>query len=240
MTDIWTFPLEWYSFTSCKFQLKASSQTSPRPWAGGNSIYGPHAQLWTPKLTAEFQTSDVWPDMAAFFDRLGGQSGLMRMGDPSRVQCRYNASMLAAKQTFSDGTLYSDGTGNIDGLMPPFAFLISAANRGDTFVKIGGLLPTITAALRRNDHLEFRPNGIADNVPRLHSVMATGNTDSSGQVGIQIMPPLRQSLAAGDQVVLFNPTSVFHLIDDDQGEMEITPPMLANFGFSLFEAIEQA
>lgn len=122
--------------------------------------------------------------------------------------------------------------------MPPAAYLTASAKRGDTFVKIGGLLPSTVGALCRGDHMEFRPNGIADATPRLHSVSVQGNANSGGECGVRISPPLRANLAAGDQVILDHPTSVFHLIDDSQGEIEITPPLLANFGFSLVEAIE--
>jgi hypothetical protein len=236
--EIWTYPHEWYRFTNLSFQLRASSLVSARPWAGGNNVYGPHAQLWMPKFTATVTDESVWPDIAAFFERLGGQAGLLRIGDASRVECRYNREHKGAQQDFSDGTSFTDETGFIEGLMPSAAYLIAPAKRGDTFVKIGGLLPSVVGALRRGDHMEFRPNGIANGIPRLHSVSVQGNTNADGQCGVRISPPLRANLAAGDQIVLDHPTSVFHLIDDSQGEMEITPPLLANFGFSLVEAIE--
>lgn len=238
MTDIREYPREWYQFSQLTFQLRSSSQISPRPWAGGNSIYGPHAQIWMPKLTVSIQDEHTWPAMSAFFSRLGGQSGLLRIGDASRLQPQYNRVLASSFTLFSDGTGFTDGTGFQDGLLPPQVYLIAPARRGDKSVMIGGLPASITAALRPGDLIEFRPNGIADGVPRLHEIMVTGNTDSSGNTGVEIRPPLRAGLAAGDMVVLNYATSVFHLIDDTQAEMQITPPLLANFGFSLIEAIE--
>lgn len=235
-----TYPREWYRFTKMSFQLRSSSLTSARPWTGGNSVYGPHAQVWVPKFTAENVDEQVWPDIAAFFDELGGQAGVLRIGDPSRILCRYNRELIASSQPFSDDTYYTDGTGNLDGAMPSLAHLIAPAKRGDTFVKIGGLLPSITGALRRGDLLEFRPNGIADAMPRLHSVTLQGNTNSDGECGVRIAPPLRADLASGDQVVTEFATSVFRMIDDTQAEMEISPPLFVNFGLSLIEAIDLA
>jgi hypothetical protein len=193
-----------------------------------------------PKFTASVTDENVWPDISAFFSQLGGQAGLLRIGDPSRSECRYNRERRreASQQWFSDGTKFTDGTGWLDGMMPTAGHLTAPAERGDTFVLIGGLLQSTLGALRSGDLIEFRPNGIADGVPRLHEIVRQANTDADGKTGIQFRPALRAGLAAGDMVVLEYPTSVFHLIDDGQGEIEITPPLLANFGFSLVEAIE--
>lgn len=240
MTVIYEFPREWYSFAKLSFQLRSASQVSSRPWAGGNSIYGPHAQLFLPKLTVTTQDEDVWPAMDAFFSRLGGQAGLLRIGDASRLQPRFNRESASSVATFSDGSTFTDGSGFLSGLMPATCILAAAASRGDISVTIGGLPVSTPRALSRGDLFEVRPNGIASATPNLYQVMVDSATNASGQAGVEIRPPLRQGLAVGDMVVLSYPTSVFHLIDDQQAEMEITPPMLANFGFSLIEAIENA
>lgn len=240
MTDIYEYPREWYRFTGLSFQLRSSSQVSARPWAGGNSIYGPHVQIWMPKLTATMQEQSVWPQIDAFFSRLGGQAGLLRIGDASRLQPRFNRELIASSAAWSDGSTFTDGTGFLSGLLPPTCFLQAAASRGDKNVIIGGLPVSTSRALSRGDLFEVRPNGIASATPNLYQVMVDGATNSSGNAGVEIRPPLRQGLAAGDMVVLSYPTSVFHLIDDQQAEMQISVPTNADFGFSLIEAIENA
>ncbi|WP_211913106.1 hypothetical protein [Tardiphaga alba] len=215
------------------------SQTSPRPWAGGNSAYGPHAQLWMPKLTSIQQDIDVWPQMDAFFSRLGGQAGLIRIGDASRLIPQYNRERQATTSVWSDGTMFTDGTGFVDGLIPPTCHVLAAASRGATSIVLGGLPASLVPALRRGDLFEIRPNGIPADFPHLYQVMVNGPTNADGETGVEIRPPLRADIAAGDQVVLDHPTSVFHLIDDSQAEMEINAPITANFGFSLIEAIER-
>lgn len=238
MTEIYTYPVEWYRFTQLSFQLRSSSQASPRPWAGGSSIYGPHVQLFTPKLTVSTQDVDTWPAMDAFFSRLGGQAGLLRIGDPSRQQPQYNIALAASVALFSDGSSFTDGSGFLSGLLPATCLIGAAASRGDKYAVIAGLPASTSRALRRGDLFEVRPNGIASVCPNLYQVMVDGSTDASGNVGVEIRPPLRMDLSAGDMVVLQNPTSVFHLVDDSQAEMTITAPVLADFGFSLIEAIE--
>lgn len=238
MTEIYTYPLEWYQFTQLSFQLRSASQVSTRPWTGGNSIYGPHAQLFMPKLTATPQDDDVWPAMDGFFSRLEGQAGLLRIGDPSRSTPQYNAAIAASIARFSDGSSFTDGSGFVNGLLPATCYLGASASRGDRYAIVSGLPASISLALRRGDLFEVRPNGIASVCPNLYQSMIDGSTDASGNVGVEIRPPLRMDLDEGDMIVLNNPTSVFHLIDDGQAEMIITAPMLANFGFSLIEAIE--
>jgi hypothetical protein len=193
-----------------------------------------------PKLTASIQDIDTWPQMDAFFSRLGGQAGLIRMGDPSRTQPRYNRLLVPPFSTFTDGSAFTDGSGFASSLLPPTCFLASAANRGDNSVVIGGLPVSTANVLSRGDLFEVRPNGIPSATPNLYQIVVDGPTDSTGAAGVEIRPALRQGLSAGDMVVLDHPTSVFHLIDDNQAEMQITAPVLANFGFSLIEAIENA
>lgn len=235
---ILNYSADWYQFTTVVFRPRTSSMTSARPWLGGTSVYGPHAHAWIGKFSADIIEERDRRDLSAFFAQLGGPSGLLRIGDPSRMTCFFNRNRMPEQQPASDGTFSSDGTGFIDGLMPPKAHLLDRASQGASFVKIGGLLPLTRAALNRGDLLEFRVNGRADEVPRLHEVVSTGNTDADGRTGVRIVPPLRSGLAVGDQVVLEDPRSIFHVVDDDQGEMEVTYPTRANFAFQIIEAVE--
>lgn len=237
---IYEYPKEWYRFTTQSFPLRSRSQVSSRPWAGGNSAYGPHVQIWMPRFSAVVTEKYLWQKVSAFFSRLGGQAGLIRMGHGLRLRPQYNRAAAGASEDWSDGTGFTDGTGFADGLLPPTAFILTAVARGETFVQIGGLPASIPDALRRGDLLEFRPNGIADGVPRLHEVMVNGSTNADGETGVEIRPALRGGLAAGDMVVTENPMSTFHLVDDEQGDVEMSLASQGTFGFSLIEAIENA
>jgi hypothetical protein len=238
MTEIYEYPKEWYRFTKQTFVLRSKSQVSARPWAGGNSVYGPHVQMWMPQFSGVVTEKFLWQKVSAFFSRLGGQAGLIRMGHGLRLRPQYNRANRASSQAFSDSTTFTDGTGFLSGLLPSTAYVLARASRGDMTIQIGGLPASITDALQRGDLLEFRPNGIADATPRLHEVMVNGSTNSDGQTGIEIRPALRTDLAVGDMVVLENPSSVFHLVDDQQGDMAMTVASQGAFGFSLIEAVE--
>ncbi|MCK1669442.1 hypothetical protein [Bradyrhizobium sp. 153] len=192
-----------------------------------------------PKLTVAQIVGDGWQARAAFFSRLGGQAGLLRISDPARIAPQYNMARAPTIAGFSDGSSFSDGSGFANGMLPPTAYVAAARSRGDSDLVVGGLPASIPAALQPGDLLEIRPNGVPADFPHLYEVMVPGATNPTGQTGVEIRPRLRRDIAPGDMVVLSYPTSVFHLVDDSQGEIELSAPNFANHGFSLVEAIER-
>jgi hypothetical protein len=175
--------------------------------------------------------------MAAFFSRLDGQAGLMRMGDPLRLMPQANRLAVPSISTWDDDTLFDDGTGWANFPVPPYAVVGAQAARGGNYLVIKALPASKERLLRRGDLLELRVNGVADETPCLHEIQVDGSTNSSGEVGVEIRPRLRRGFAVGDMVVFDRPTSVFRLVDDDQGAAEMSLPRIANIGFSLVEAI---
>ncbi|TAK50234.1 MAG: hypothetical protein EPO23_03240 [Xanthobacteraceae bacterium] len=238
MTDVWEWPRAWYRVTSSVFQLKKVALAAPHRWTGAASVYGPISQLWTAKLSL---TAQDWDDqgqaMAAFLDRLGGQAGLMRIGDVARQIPLRDRASVAASEAWSDGSHFGDGTGWVSGLLPPTVSLDAAAAKGVTYIVVAGLPASEARVLRAGDLIELRAGGIATATPNLYTLVRDAPTDAAGRTGLEIRPPLRQGFAAGDMVVLSNPTSVFRLLDDDQGEAALTGRRLANMGFALVEAI---
>ncbi len=238
MPTIYEWPHSWYKFISSTFRLQAHSQVTPRTWIGGKSVYGPHAQIWVAQLTLSRQRwNENGQAMAAFFSRLDGQAGLMRIGHYQRLKPQLNRELSSGSQAWSDGTFFDDGTGWANGLVPDIGSVAVAATRGDNFIVLGGLQASTSRVLRRGDLVELRANGIATEVPNLYEVQVDGTTDANGLVGFEIRPRLRQGFAVGDQAVFKVPTSVFRLVDDEQGAAETDHPNLASIGFSLVEAI---
>lgn len=239
MTTVYEFPREWLTPERCLFRLASRSQSAARPWLGGKSVRGPHAQFWTCQITLTGKRDPDRQRMAAFMSRLDGQAGLLRMTDPHRLKPWRDREATSSSESYSDGTRFTDGTGFDTSLLPPNLYVAAAANRGDNFVVLGGL-PTSTAdVFTRGDLFEHKPGGVADGVPRLYEMMVGGSSDASGRIGVEIRPRLRTGIAAGDQVSLRRPSTVFRLVDDDQGAMEVTRPVIGSMGFSLIEALDQ-
>ena len=240
MSTVYEFPSQWYRFATAKFRLQARSQMSPRPWIGGKSIYGPHAQIWLAELSMTPVTDPDRQQIAAFFSRLDGQAGLLRIADPSRLRPWYDRSIISpAETTWTDGTKWSDGTFWSSDFLPPSIYVATAASKGDNYMVLGGLPASLSGALMHGDLLQINPDGIAGSVPNLYETSIGGATDASGKIGVEIRPRLRQNLAVGDQVALRFPSSVFRLVDDDQGVFEVTPPVFGDMSFSLVEAMDQ-
>lgn len=237
MTDIIEWPRAWWGVVTCKFQLLPRSQSSQSPWTMRQHVFGPHVQYWSAELTLPAMSSSDLAAREAIVEMLGGISGLLRMGHPFRTQPMFNEDVIADSQAWSDGTFFEDGSGWVNGLLPPTVFVGDEAAYGDTSVFVSGLPALTNRALRRGDLVEFKRNGIADETPSLHRVVRDSSTNSSGQTGIEIVPPLRKGLAIGDEVSLTYPTTVFRLASNDAGAGMRDLSWTGNMQINLVEAL---
>lgn len=237
---VYEFPQQWYAFGQSRFRLQSRSQSAARPWIGGKSVYGPHAQLWVCELSMTPQEDPERQEIAAFFSRLDGQAGIVRISDVSRLRPWYDRNLAATSERFSDNSIFTDGTAFEAGYLPPDVYVYAAADRGDNYIQLAGFPASVANAMRRGDIFQIKPNGIPGTVPHLYEAQFTSATDASGRVGLEIRPRLRAGVAAGDQVSLRYPSTVFRLVDDDQGAFTITPPVRGDMGFALIEALDLA
>lgn len=237
---VYDFPTEWYDLiVSQKFSLRSINQSSGRPWSGaGDAISGPHTQLWRSDVTMAPQRDPVLQDMDAFFARMRGRSGVMRLSNALRLAPWYDRNIAASVATWSDGSLFTDGSGFANGHLPPNVFAYSAAAVGARYIVLGGFPASVTDVIRRGDLFQVKPSGTAGEVPMLYEAMFKCSSDASGRVGIAIEPGLRIAVAAGDQVSLRYASSVFRMIDDDQANIDGTGAGVGSFGFSLVEALD--
>lgn len=239
MPTVFDFSLDWYQFTRSKFYLQSRSQTAVRPWLGGKSVFGPHAQLWICEVTMTIQLDPQRRDIGAFFSRLDGQAGLIRMGDVARHQTWFDRVITLSMANWQDGTGFSDGSAWGAGSLPATVSILTAGNRGDSSITLAGFPVSTNNVLRAGDLLELLPGGIRTACPHLYEVVVGGNSNASGQIGVEIRPRLRTNITASDSVSLRNASSVFRLLDDDQGAQEVSVPIISNLGFSLVEALDQ-
>lgn len=233
--NIWEWPRDWYRFTSGRCNLRSRSQSSASPWTGRRNVYGPHAQMFVIEVVMAEMEDPMAFAVEAFLERLGGESGLLRMASPIVRQPQWNLEVAGTITSWSDGTFFTDGSGWVGGLIGPYAVVAAAESIGANSVVIGELPVSSSRVLRRGDLFEIRRNGVADETPSLHRVMVDANTNADGETRVQFMPPMRKGVAAGDMVVLDHPTSVFRLADNEQGAAEYSAPIRAAIGFSLVE-----
>lgn len=243
---VYDFPTEWYDLlVRQKFNLRSINQAAPTTWNGTSAaISGPHTQLWISEMTfaplADHMRPDLGPvlqDIGAFFARLRGRSGVLRMSHMKRLRPWFDRSLIAATSRFTDGSSFTDGSGFASGYLPPEVFLASAATAGARYIVLGGFPVSTSNVLRRGDLLQIKPNGIPGTVPHLYVPMFGGGSNSAGQVGVAIEPGLRQGVAAGDVVELRNAASLFRLADDSQFDIEDSGAE-STCGGSLVEALD--
>ncbi len=237
MTDLFEWPRAWWGVVTAEFYLMPKSQRSSSPWTMRQNVYGPHVQYWQASLAFPAMSDAALASREAVVENLGGTSGLLRMGHPFRTTPLFNDDVTQTIVPWSDWTFFDDGSGWAGGTLPPVIHVTEVADRGARSVVVGGLPASTTRALRRGDLVEFRANGIADSSPRLHRVIRDASTNSSGEVRIQINPPLRKALAAGDTVVLDYPMTTFRLIADDQGYASRDAAWNGTFKLDLIEAL---
>lgn len=232
-----TWPTEWYKFTSSQFNLRTiafGSRSSLSPRRNTRLNY----QVWQAQITHKPELGpSKWAPKEAFFARLDGEVGLIRITDSLRCQPTYNRQNTIPDEAWSDDTFWSDGTGWLAaGLIPPTALLSAAVLRGASDIVIEGLPINVTAALAPGDLIELRPNGIATESSNLYAVVRGSDTNASGEAGVEIRPRLRQGFAAGDMVVLHRAHGVFQLTDADQGIVS-RDGNVGSFGFGVIEYV---
>ncbi|MGJ5032361.1 hypothetical protein ACQR1I_36370 [Bradyrhizobium sp. HKCCYLS2038] len=238
--NIYDFPVEWYSLlTTQKMPLRSLNQAAATTWNGaGQGIIGPHTQLWTTDISFRPMYDPLQQDVDAWVSRLRGRANVARIGHALRQRPWYDRASKATSATFSDGTRFTDGSGFDSGLLPPEVYIAVAAAKGTRYLTLGGFPVSTANVMRAGDLLQIKPNGVPGAIPHLYKVMYGGSSNASGMIGLEIEPMLRTSIAVGDTVGLRNPTTLFRLVDDTQGDVETSGGGIGSLGLSFVEALD--
>ncbi len=237
---IYNFPTAWYEFiVGQKYPLRSLNMAANRPWSSaGQAINGTHTQMFVTDVTMAPNRDPDLQDMDALFTRLRGRSNALRIADSLRLAPWYDRSIDPEVATWSDSSLFTDGSGFANGFLPPEVYVYSAAAKGSNYIVLGGFPVSITAVLRAGDPFEIKPSGVPAEFPHRYKAMFSSSSDASGRLGVSIEPRLRAGVAAGDPVSLRYASSVFRLADDTQADISGTGGGVGNFGFSLVEALD--
>lgn len=193
--------------------------------------------MWQAEVSFSIQTLDQWAPLEGLLAQLAGQSGLLRFGDFAKRVPQRDMESASSAQPWSDSTFFSDGTGFIEGFLPPFIWAADGSAERSRSIVVGGLPASEARVLRRGDNFEHRPGGVYDCTPRMHIITRDAHTNSDGQTRIEFLPPLRGGVAGGDQIVLTDPMTTMRLADDNQGVVTRTPPNFGDVDIKLVEAI---
>lgn len=236
---IYSWPREHIGVVDSTFALKSMNLISQQLFSVAISPYGPVDQRWTCDFNLPPKEAASWRQLSGFISRLKGTAGLLRLSDPMRLRPAYDLEVSPTLTDFTDSTEFTDGTGFVDGYLPSFITLDQAACAGDRSIVVRGLPASAPSVIRMGDLMEARPNGIPTAYGNLYECVNNASTNASGKVRIYIEPGLRRDLAAGDMIVLRNPTTVFRLAKDDAGVVSRSLPSIGRIGLSLVEEVRE-
>ena len=234
-----TLPEDIVRVAERSFRLAATNLSSQGLFGGQVLTYGPVAQRWVASLEFAPMARARWQAWDGILAGLGGQTGLVRAGDPARRRPYYDSLATVGGANWDDGTGWDDGTSWSEGTLPPTVAVGAAAARGATFIQLAfpAGFESLAAVLRPGDLIEIRPGGLPAQHGHLYIATGTTGTDAAGGAGVAISPPLRAGIAAGDTAALRDPTSVFRLASDDGGEISVDSALIGRLGLALIEVL---
>ncbi len=144
-----------------------------------------------------------------------------RTGDP-----RSQGDVPTGPYSFSDSTIFTDGTGFVVGSGNPS--LAAGAARGALSIQAQGFWPG-TVAVGAGDYL-----GISG---RLYMATAAVTASGTGTATIPIAPPLRVPAAVSEPLVLSQPTVAMRLVSDDEAANPTRPGRFTSMTIRLEEAL---
>lgn len=144
-----------------------------------------------------------------------------RSGDP-----RSQGDVPTGPYSFSDSTIFTDGTGLVVGSGNPA--LATGATRGALSIQTQGWWPN-AVAVGAGDHI-----GLAG---RLYMATETITASGSGTATIPIGPPLRAPAGVSEPLALTQPTVPMRLVSDDEGINPTRPGRFTAIAIRLEEAL---
>lgn len=144
-----------------------------------------------------------------------------RSGDP-----RAQGDVPSGPYSFSDATIFTDGTGLVVGSGNPA--LAAGAARGALSIETAGWYPA-QIAVGAGDYI-----GLAG---RLYIATQAVTATAAGTASIPIAPPLRAAAALAEPLVLSKPTVAMRLVSDDEGANPTSPGRFSSYTLSLEEAL---
>lgn len=234
------WPKEFRAVAQSQFQLQSTGLMSTSPFTGEATPYGPLSQRFICNVTFPAVRSPVHRYWSGIVSSLRGMQNTLRMVDYFRMRPGYDLDVDPSVSNWSDNSTWSDGRGWSEGFLPPLCAVDQAARMGDNTLVFRGLPANVKSVLRLGDLFEIRPNGMRAAHGMLHEVIHESRTDASGKTLVEFEPSLRKGVAAGDQIVLRYPSSLFRLANDTEGAITRSMGSIGNMGMSLIEVLPES
>ncbi len=207
----WPKDLDWRPVAG-RFALTPISHHSMSPYTGSSKVIN-LTQIWRTEWQFNANTLASRFNIQGFIDGLEGGANTVKMFDPWRTKPKLQGTF-----TWSDGTIFDDGTGWLDAWA---VVVLTAGSVGDKTFAVSGL-PVSQACFSRGDLIEI--NG------SVYEIRYDASSNSSGQALLSILPGLRAACAVSDPVNVYFPAVQMRL-ENYAGQM--TRSFNWHEGFSL-------
>ena len=196
-------------FSDTRFGLVSNTQTGlESPLNHTSQFLELPGARWKAEYALPPMSRALAATWVAFLVALRGRAGQFYGFDPSVHPRRPRGSALSA------GSLQ-----------------VAGANQTGAILVVDGATPLAVDVFRTGDYLAY---DVGSSGRQLHMVTSDATADSSGELSIPIEPPIRTSPAAGQPLILTDPSCVMRLVEDEVG-WEVSRAQI--YGLR-FEAIE--
>lgn len=199
----------------------------------------PVACFYTGNFVLNPKVHEVAREVSGWVGRQRGRAGKFRMYDPVRVAPAYDLDVTPTQQPWSDSTYFTDGTGFVDGFLPPRVAIDEPARAGATSIVVRGYPVSTAGVARMGDRIEIQRNGIPEGFSQYYQIDRNGRSNSDGKIRIYITPGLRAPVAPGDSVVLRFPRALMRFATDEEGRMRFDRTRIGRTGFSVVEVLPE-
>ena len=221
------------------FSLQTLVFTTRNPLTGFERQTLPSDSRWDFTCQLERSDRDIWAEFEAFETMVRQQSGFFTAFDPANYQPR-GRPLVDIKETECvdvDGNVEFIDGGGFEAIGERIQ-IDQAGTRGETNVRMRNLLGE-SRVFRANDLFSILHG--QQNIPMLYKVLQDARSDGTegvrdGRATLMIAPGLRYPVAAGDEVVVYKPRSVFQFTRAPTSTR--TYPLHATMSFRAVESPE--
>lgn len=183
-----TYPLTVPSspyYSKSTWSLQRKTALSVSPFSGVQQIYEYDYALWTATLTLPSMKRVDAANWQAFILKLHGRKGTFLLGDPDARLPR----------------------GNISGGVT----LGANASVGDYTITLSTAQTSQVNVFRAGDYIQLGSAGTS----KLYMIVDNATSDGSGNVDVNIEPPIKTAGTSGDTVVYNNPKGLFRMVSPE-------------------------
>ena len=165
--------------------LQRKTAISLSPFSGAQQVFEYDYALWSATVTLPPMLRSDAGNWQSFILKCHGRVGTFLIGDPDARTPR----------------------GNISGSVT----LGSNASVGDYTVTLATSQTSQVNVFRAGDYLQFGSGATS----KLHMIVDDANSDSSGNVNVNIEPAIKTAVSSGQTVVYNNPKGVFRMVNPE-------------------------